>query len=584
MTLYRIVPLALTALSLLACGRKNRQATNIQTVAVTRRTIVIDAQAAGTVEPINVVEVKSKASGVITRMPVETGTSVTPGDLLAQVDTRDVQNQYNQALADVRAAEARLEVSNAQKRRADEMFRARVITAQEHEASTLDYANAQAQVVRARASLDLAKQRLEDATVTAPVAGTVIEKTVSLGQVITSATGAFGGGTTLLKMADLSRVRVRALFNETDIGQVNPSQPATVIVDAYPDRRFSGMVEKIEPQAVVQQGVTMFPVLVTLDNREGLLKPGMNGEVSVLIDERVNVLAVPNDAIRNPREAVATAPLLGLDPDSVAAQLQAQWGGRRGAGRGGSRSTSSAPGDVAPAARQQGEPAQQGQRQRFGGGQQVEVTDQQCADVRAKLEARPADKRKLDDLQARMRSGDADRMTLFAEMRTVYQAVGVDARVATACRRRERGATMDASGSAAGAGSAARDGRPGRTVDGVRLGSAANGAAPDPDAPPVRTRSGLVFVAEGNTYRPRIVVLGPGNYDFTEVVSGLREGERVALLASLALQAEREQRNERFRSRMGGGIPGMQGGGGGGGAGGGRPGGGGPPRGGGGGG
>ncbi len=194
MNIYRIAPLALTALSLLACGRKNRQAANIQTAPVTRRTIVIDAQAAGTVEPINVVEVKSKASGVITRMTVETGTAVKPGDLLAQVDTRDVQNQYNQALADVRAAEARLEVAVAQKRRSDEMFRARVITAQEHEASTLDYANAQAQVVRARASLDLAKQRLEDATVTAPVAGTVIEKTVSLGQVITSATGAFGGG------------------------------------------------------------------------------------------------------------------------------------------------------------------------------------------------------------------------------------------------------------------------------------------------------------------------------------------------------------------------------------------------------
>src|SRR3712207_9168472 len=84
-----------------------------------------------------------------------TGTSVRPGDLLAQVDTRDVQNGYNQAFADLRAAEARLEVSGAQKRRADEMFKARVITAQEHEASTLDYANAQGQVVRGQATLDM---------------------------------------------------------------------------------------------------------------------------------------------------------------------------------------------------------------------------------------------------------------------------------------------------------------------------------------------------------------------------------------------------------------------------------------------
>ena len=535
MTTRWIAPLAIAALSLLACGRKNRQVANVQTAPVSRQTIVIDAQAAGTVEPINVVEVKSKASGVITRMPVETGTAVKPGDLLAQIDTRDVQNQYNQALADVRAAQARLEVSTAQKRRADEMFRARVITAQEHEASTLDYANAQAQVVRARASLDLAKQRLEDATVTAPVSGTVIEKTVSLGQVITSATGAFGGGTTLLKMADLTRVRVRALFNETDIGQVRPAQPATVVVDAYPDRRFAGMVEKIEPQAVVQQGVTMFPVLVTLDNREGLLKPGMNGEVSVLIDERVNVLAVPNDAVRNTREAVATAPLLGLDPDSVQAQLRAQFGGRRGGG-GGTRA-------AAPAVRQQSE--QEQQRRGSGGREQIDVTDQQCADVRAALARRPAERRKLDELQTRMRAADADRMTLVGEMRAIYQDAGVDPRVAMACRRREQNAGDGDARSAA-----------------TRLATPTDGAAADPSAPPVRTRPGLVFVAEGNTFRPRVVMLGAGNYDFTEVASGLKEGERVALLASLAVQAQREEQNERFRSRAGG-IPGMQQGGGG---------------------
>ncbi len=544
MTISRIAPLALAGLAFLACGRGNRQLANIQTVPVTRQTIVIDAQAAGTVEPINVVEVKSKASGVITRMSVETGTSVRPGELLAQIDTRDVQNQYNQALADVRAAEARQEVATAQKRRADEMFRSRVITAQEHEASTLDFANAQAQVVRARASLDLAKQRLEDATVTAPVAGTVIEKTVSLGQVITSATGAFGGGTTLLKMADLSRVRVRALFNETDIGQVRPAQQATVVVDAYPDRRFGGLVEKIEPQAVVQQGVTMFPVLVTLDNRDGLLKPGMNGEVSVLIDERVNVLAVPNDAVRNTREAVATASLLGLDPDSVQAQLRAQFGGRRGrnSGEGGDR--------PAPAVRQQGD---QGGQDRQGAGavggrQQIEVTDQQCADVRSALARRPAERRKLDELQTRMRAGNADRMTIVGEMRAVYQTIGLDPRVAMACRRREQ----------AGANGDARSAAP------ARLDTPTDAARADPNAPPARIRSGLVFVAEGNTYKPRVVMLGPGNYDYTEVVSGLQEGERVAILASLAVQAQREQQTERFRRGMGGGIPGMQGGGGGG--------------------
>jgi HlyD family secretion protein len=549
-----------------ACKGGDEKAARIETAPVERRTITVDAQATGVIEPINVVEVKSKASGIITRMPVETGMQVRPGDLLAQIDTRDVQNQYNQAAADLEAARARLQVAVAQKKRSDEMFASRVITAQEHETSALDYANAQAALVRARASLDLAKQRLEDATVAAPVAGTIIERTVSLGQVITSATGSMGAGTTLLKMADLDRVRVRALFNETDIGTVRASQNATVVVDAYPDRRFTGLVEKIEPQAVVQQGVTMFPVLVTLDNREGLLKPGMNGEVSVLIEERENVVAVPNDAVRNVREAVVTAPLLGLDPDSVQAQLAAQMGGGMG---GPGRRAQTAGGDVAV---QQGD--QQGGRQ-GGQRQQVQVTDAQCAEVAAALARKPAEKKKLDDLMTRMRSGELDFQAAREQMQAIYAAVGVDPRVAGACRRREMGGQRPAAGGA-------RTGRGGGTGSPAAQPGAGDQAAtrlqPPGEfgtAPRQRTRPGLVFVAEGETYKPRVVRLGAGNFDYTEVVSGLKEGEQVVLLAALSLQAQRTQQQDQIRSRMGGGVPGMQQQQGGGGAGGARSGGGG---------
>jgi HlyD family secretion protein len=535
-----------------ACSRNKTKTPAVQTAAVTRRDIVIDAQANGAVEPINVVEVKSKASGLITRMTVETGTQVKPGDLLVQVDTRDVQNQYNQSAADVNAAEARMEVSVAQKRRADEMFKQRVITAQEHEAAALDYANARAAVVRARANLDLSQQRLEDATVTAPVAGTVIEKTVSLGQVITSATGAFGGGTTLLKMADLSRVRMRAQFNETDIGQIRAGQPAIVIVDAYPDRRFSGIVEKIEPQAVVQQGVTLFPVLVTLNNLDGALRPGMNGEVQVQIEQRLNVLAVPNDAVKNAREAVATAPLLGLNPDSVQAQLRAQFSGGRGMN--GQRS-----GAAAPAA-----PGTPGAGQRVttspgevalapqGGFQMPEVTDAQCASVKTAMDKKPAEVKKLDALRERMRSGEIDRPAMREESQKIYAAIGVDGRIAGACRMRETRAGQ--ASPSAGSPSAAS----GTASPQLQVGNAERNGTGQ------RVRPALVFVAKGTSFEPRMVMLGAGNFDYTEVVSGLQEGEQVALLAALSLQAQRQQQNDRFRQGMGG-VPGMsqnQGGGG----------------------
>ncbi|MDQ8146180.1 MAG: efflux RND transporter periplasmic adaptor subunit, partial [Gemmatimonadota bacterium] len=325
---------ALFALLVLAgCGKDETAPLTIRTADVARRTIVVQAEATGVIEPINVVEVKSRASGQVTQMPVETGTLVRPGDLIVQLDTRDVQNQFNQAKADLEAAEKKLEVSAIQKKRSDELLGGRIITAQENEAAQLDYANAQSAIVRARASLDLAQQRLDDARVTAPVTGTIIEKPVALGQVIQSGTSAVGGGTTIVKMADLTRVRARALVNETDIGSVRAGLEATVIVDAFPDRPFRGTVEKIEPQAIVQQNVTMFPVLVTLDNQDGLLMPGMNGEVSIVSERREEVIAVSNDAVRSVREAAQAASALGLNPDSVQAQLRAAMGGGFGGGR-----------------------------------------------------------------------------------------------------------------------------------------------------------------------------------------------------------------------------------------------------------
>jgi len=548
-----------------ACGGSKDKAAFVQTAAVTRRTIVIDAEATGAVEPINVVEVKSKASGLITKMPVETGTLVKPGDLLVQIDTRDVQNQYNQAEADLRASQAKLQVSEQQKKRSDELFKARVITSQEYESASLDLENSKAALIRSAANLDLAKQRLEDATVTAPTAGTVLTKTVSLGQVITSATSSATGGTTLLTMADLGRVRVRALFNETDIGQVRPGQSASVTVDAFPDRRFQGLVEKIEPSATIQQNVTMFPVLVTLDNSESLLKPGMNGEVAVLVDQVNDVLAVPNDAVKNVREAAATGQMLGLNPDSVTAEVRAQM--QNGFGR--SRADASASGTTARLASASGEVAlaSQGEPQQpqqgFGQGrQQIEVTDKQCADIKAALAKKPDLQKKLDDLRTKARSGEIDFSAMRDQSEKLYTSAGIDMRTAGACRRKE----MQANGggmAGAGAGSGNSGQRGAARGQGQQAQGGAQGGGnlqlqtPEMGGVTRRTRPGLVFVADSakKTYHARVVMLGASNFDYTEVVNGLKEGERVALLTSLALQAQRQQQNDRLRQGMG--VPGL---------------------------
>lgn len=577
--------LAAALLAAQGCGGKGNETVEIPSVAVERRDIVLDATASGTVEPINVVEVKSKSSGQITRMTVETGSMVSPGDLLVQLDTRDVQNQYDQAKADLDAAEARLQVTEAQKKRSDELFQQRIITAQEHEATQLESANAQAAVVRARTTADIQLQRLEDATVRAPIGGTVIEKTVSLGQVITSATSSASGGTTILKMADLNQVRMRALFNETDIGSVQPGQEATVIVDAYPDRPFRGTVEKIEPQAVVQQSVTMFPVLVTLANREGLLKPGMTGEASVLVDRRENVLAVPNDAVRNVREGVATAVMLGLNPDSVQAEVQRQMAsafngmaganGGGGGGMNGGTASNGRTGQRTTPRESRGEVVlvSQQQQQQGASGRQFQmpdVSEQDCAKVRDAFAKHPDAQGKLQALFQRMRAGELDMQQMRTETEAIYKTLGVDGRVARACQMRERGQQGQRSESAGQSNRGAQQGAAPNTQSARGAQNQGQRSTSTPmqagefSSTRTRARPALVFVADSGTYKPRVIRIGAANLDYTEVVSGLKEGEKVAMLAVAQAAAQRSQANDRMRSMTGGGMPGMTPGGGGG--------------------
>ncbi|HEX6669996.1 MAG TPA: efflux RND transporter periplasmic adaptor subunit [Gemmatimonadales bacterium] len=320
-----------------------------QAIPVARRDIVVSAQASGTIQPDTVVEVKSKASGEILELRVETGQLVKRGALMVRVDPRNPRNLLAQARADLDVAEARLANATSQKRRADELFKSQSITEQEHENALLDYANARAEVVRARVAVDDAQNQMDDTNVLAPITGTIIEKLVERGQVISSPTRDVGGGTVLMKMADLGLVQVRTLVDETDIGKIQVGQRATVTVDAYPNRPFEGTVLKIEPQAITEQNVTMFAVLVRIDNRAGLLRPGMNCEVEIHVGQREDVLAVPNAALRTQRDVGSAAEVLGLSAEQVQQELASQAPSARTGGQaamGGSAAAGGTPADT----------------------------------------------------------------------------------------------------------------------------------------------------------------------------------------------------------------------------------------------
>ena len=318
---FRLVYPVVAVVAIAACSRKQDQTVALPTASITRGNIAVRVQATGTVEPIDPVDIKSKANGMIIQMPVDVGSVVKKGDLLVQVDPRDVRNQYEQAVADDVVSAATLDQVQRDQARKDSLFARHVIAASEHDSTKSTLTAAQADLVEKRASLDLARQKLEDATVRAPIGGTVVSRPTTQGQLIVSATSA-SGGTTLMTIADLNRVRMRVTVDEVEMGNIRVGEPASVAVDAFRDRTFEGVIEKIEPQAVVTQGVTFFPVMVNIDNREGLLMPGMNGEVTIRAADLTNVVQIPIDATRSTGELAPVARMFAVSVDSLIGQLR----------------------------------------------------------------------------------------------------------------------------------------------------------------------------------------------------------------------------------------------------------------------
>lgn len=339
MTIRRLIAVSL---GVLACSERSEEP-GLRAAEVTRRDIVVAATAAGVIEPVTTVEVKSRASGEIIEVMVEEGDGVRAGRLLARVDPRIPTNAVMQAEADSVVARAQLDNAEAQLARAEALHRSQAITDLELETARLARATAYASLVRTRRTLEDAKIALEATEVRAAVNGVILARLVEVGSVIQSASSNVGGGAVLMRMASLDTVRVRALVDETDIGMIEPGMAVTIQVASFPNRPFRGEVERIGAESVVLQNVTMFPVLARIANLNGLLRPGMNAEVQVHIGELQNTLAVPNAALRTPEDAVAIARQLGLSADGLggnsdelnsdSARGERRPGGQRGDGQ-----------------------------------------------------------------------------------------------------------------------------------------------------------------------------------------------------------------------------------------------------------
>lgn len=253
----------------------------------------MEVNASGLVKPINRIEIKSKASGRIVLLPVEEGSIVRQGDLIARLDQQDELSNAALAEADLSIAKAEQKQAELMFGRRNTLYQKKIISEEEREQTALQLAVAKGKVIQAATALDRAKERLNDSVVLAPIEGIILQKYVEKGQIISSGVSNVSGGTTIVDIATMHTVYIEAGIDEIDIGKVEVGQSAAVIAEAYPELTFQGRVIRIAPEAKVEQNVTLFDVIIEVANTDNKLKSGMNTRIQITTLEKKNVLLAP---------------------------------------------------------------------------------------------------------------------------------------------------------------------------------------------------------------------------------------------------------------------------------------------------
>ena len=314
---YKYTFLSLMLLTACGGGNDNKETQFYKKQETTPQRLEVSIEASGVIEAISSVEIKSKASGEVLFLGAEVGDFVNKGFMLAQIDQRTANNIVDQTESDLEAAKVRLLNAESQYDRGIELHKQSSISDKDFEDIKENYAQAKSTLVRNEVSFENAKISLDDTEVKSPIDGTVISRPVEVGQVISSPTSAFGEGSILMTMADLSKVRVRALVDEIDVGKVEIGQSVSIKVAAYRDKEFIGTVTKIEPKAYIQQNVTTFPVLIDIDNEENLLLIGMNTDVVIQILDKDVSLSVPTMSLRTRKDIYTAAAILDIEKETI---------------------------------------------------------------------------------------------------------------------------------------------------------------------------------------------------------------------------------------------------------------------------
>jgi len=270
-------------------------ATEYKTSPVTRGDVTQFVTANGTLTPVQLVEVGSQISGVITDIKVDFNSRVKAGDIVAQIDPATYERALGQAEAELANAVAAQELAQLNYDRGTELLQSSLISKSEYDGLRVSFTQAKAQVKTRQANVERAKVDLDRTTIHAPIDGVVITRLVEAGQTVAATMNT----PTLFTIAnDLRHMRIEAAVSEADVGGVEEGQKVQFTVDAFPGRTFEGSVKQVRYAASTNQNVVTYGAIVDVDNQDLKLRPGMTATAKFITAERKNVLKLPLAAIR----------------------------------------------------------------------------------------------------------------------------------------------------------------------------------------------------------------------------------------------------------------------------------------------
>lgn len=266
-----------------------------KTVKITKETISQTVSANGTLNPVVLVSVGTQVSGSVKELKVDYNAYVHKGDVLAVLDPALLDAQVRQSQANVESAQATYELALSDEKRARLLVAKEYISKQEMDQATKTLKTAYAALQAAKATLSKDQTNQRYTVIRSPVSGVVIDRQIDLGQTVAASFQT----PTLFKIAqDLRKMQIDANFAEADIGLIRVGQKVTFTVDAFANESFVGVVKQIRLNATTTSNVVTYDVVVSVDNPEEKLKPGMTAYVTICVDEKTQVLAIANAALR----------------------------------------------------------------------------------------------------------------------------------------------------------------------------------------------------------------------------------------------------------------------------------------------